>query len=298
MVGTPWTAMDANTALDKAQALETLLKACGHVAVAFSGGVDSSYLLAAAVDALGVEHVVALTADSPLLPRDELERARMVAAALGVRHQVVSFDELQIPEVAGNHPLRCYHCKKARFSALLDRVSGQDEQGLSDAVLVHGENRDDAQDYRPGSRAARELGVRAPLAEVGLTKAEIRWLSRQRGLPTADIPAEACLATRFPHDTPLTREGLERVERAEQVLSEMLSDMLGEVQLRVRDHGAVARIEVAAEAIPILVREDMRDRIVDRLHDLGYRYVTLDLHGYRMGAMNEQLESSTGSDGA
>ncbi len=285
-------AMDA--ALDKAQELENLLKACGHVAVAFSGGVDSSYLLAAAVDALGVEHVVALTADSPLLPRHELERARMVAAALGVRHHVVLFDDLQIPEVAGNHPLRCYYCKRARFSALLDMVSGQDEEGLSRPVLLHGENRDDAQDYRPGSQAARELGVRAPLAEVGLTKAEIRWLSRQRGLPTADIPAAACLATRFPYDTPLTREGLERVERAEQVLSEML----GEVQLRVRDHGAVARIEVAAEAIPILARKGLREMVVDRLHELGYRYVTLDLKGYRMGAMNEQLESSTGSDDA
>jgi pyridinium-3,5-biscarboxylic acid mononucleotide sulfurtransferase len=286
MVGTSWTAMAANTALEKAQALETLLKACGHVAVAFSGGVDSSYLLAAAVDALGAEHVVALTADSPLLPRHELERARAVAAALGVRHQVVLFDDLQIPEVAGNQPLRCYYCKKARFAALLNLASA--------SVLLHGENRDDAQDYRPGSQAARELGVRAPLAEVGLTKAEIRWLSRQRGLPTADVPAAACLATRFPYDTPLTREGLERVERAEQVLGEML----GEIQLRVRDHGSVARIEVAAEAIPILAQDELRERVVDRLHELGYRYVTLDLNGYRMGAMNEQLESSTGSDGA
>ncbi len=293
MIGTSWTAMAANTALDKAQELETLLKACGHVAVAFSGGVDSSYLLAAAVDALGAEHVLALTADSPLLPRHELERARAVAAALGVRHEVVSFDDLQIPEVAGNHPLRCYYCKKARFAALLDLVA-ELEEGLPRPVLLHGENRDDAHDYRPGSQAARELGVRAPLAEVGLTKAEIRWLSRQRGLPTADIPAAACLATRFPYDTPLTREGLERVERAEQVLGELL----GEVQLRVRDYGSMARIEVAAEAIPILVREDLRERVVDRLHELGYRYVTLDLNGYRMGAMNEQLESSTGSDSA
>jgi pyridinium-3,5-biscarboxylic acid mononucleotide sulfurtransferase len=294
MVGPSLTVMAANTALDKAQELESLLKARGHVAVAFSGGVDSSYLLAAAVDVLGAEHVVALTADSPLLPRHELERARAVAAALGVRHQVVSFDELLIPEVAGNHPLRCYYCKKARFAKLLNLVSELGEKYLLRPVLLHGENRDDAQDYRPGSQAARELGVRAPLAEVGLTKTEIRWLSRQRGLPTADIPAAACLATRFPYDTPLTREGLDRVERAEQVLGEIL----GEVQLRVRDHGSVARIEVAAEAISILVREDLRGMIVNRLQGLGYRYVTLDLNGYRMGAMNEQLESSAGSDGA
>jgi pyridinium-3,5-biscarboxylic acid mononucleotide sulfurtransferase len=278
----------------KAQELANLLRACGDVAIAFSGGVDSSYLLSAAVDVLGAEHVVALTADSPLLPRHELERARAVAAALGVRHEVVSFDDLQIPEVGGNQPLRCYYCKKARFAALLDLVAELGAEGLSRPVLLHGENRDDAQDYRPGSQAARELGVRAPLAEVGLTKAEIRWLSRQRGLPTADIPAAACLATRFPYDTPLTREGLERVERAEQVLGELL----GEIQLRVRDHGAVARIEVAAEAIPILAQDELRERVVDRLHELGYRYVALDLHGYRMGAMNEQLESSTGSDGA
>ncbi|MBC7234569.1 MAG: ATP-dependent sacrificial sulfur transferase LarE [Chloroflexi bacterium] len=273
------------TAEAKAQELSCLLRALGWAAVAFSGGVDSSFLLAAAVEALGAERVLALTADSPLLPRRELQRASQVAAELGVRHQVILFDELCIPEVAENHPRRCYFCKKARFTALQELLRAH--PGM---VLLHGENADDAADYRPGSEAARELGVRAPLAEVGLTKAEIRFLSRRRGLSTADLPAAACLATRFPYDTRLTLEGLARVERAE----EALHDVLGPIQVRVRDHFPMARIEVPPAEIMRVAAEGRRGLIVGALRALGYLYVTLDLAGYRMGAMNEPLEPKSG----
>jgi uncharacterized protein len=253
------------------------------VAVAYSGGVDSSYLLAISLDVLGTEHVVAYTADSPLLPRGELETARQIATMLGATHRIVPFDDLSIPEVAANPPLRCYHCKWARFQALvaLAREAG-------DLVLIHGENADDKLDYRPGSKAADELGIRAPLAEAGLTKADIRVLSRRRELPTWDHPAAACLATRFPYNVPLTREGLERVERAEKYLR----DVAGVRQLRLRDHHPVARIEVPVDDIPRLASDEMRERIVRGLLELGYLYVTLDLDGYRMGSMNDNIETS------
>jgi uncharacterized protein len=269
------------------QTKETLLcriiNSLQRVGVAFSGGVDSSYLLAVSVDVLGQGNVVAFTADSPLLPRRELDTAREVAELLGATHRIVPFDDLAIPEVASNPPLRCYHCKLARFRALVALAHEAGELGL-----IHGENVDDHLNYRPGAQAAKELGVRAPLAEAGLSKADIRALSHQRGLPTWQHPAAACLATRFPYDTPLTREGLERVERAEDFLREI--EGLG--QLRLRDHYPVARIEVPAQDIPRLAGAALRDRVVRGLRELGYLYVTLDLLGYRMGSMNDDIQTS------
>lgn len=268
----------------KEERLFEILRALGRVAVAFSGGVDSSYLLAAAVEALGAENVLAVTADSPLLPPGEMETARAVAQQLGVRHRIVPFDELNIPEIAANSSLRCYHCKRARFGALLDLIAAEWPGG----VLVHGENADDYLDYRPGSRAAQELGVRAPLSEAGLTKIEIRTLSRRRGLSTWDHPAASCLATRFPYDTPLTKEGLLRVGRAEQALREVT----GLRQVRVRDHFPLARVEVGAEYVAQMAQAPLRAQVVEAIKRCGYLYVALDLEGYRMGSMNEGITTA------
>jgi uncharacterized protein len=268
----------------KQEQLLTIVRDMGQVVVAFSGGVDSSYLLAAAVDALGTENVLAVTADSPLLPAGEMDTARAMAEQLAVAHLRVPFDELAIPEIAANPLRRCYYCKRARFGALLDLVAKES----AGATLVHGENADDHLDYRPGSQAALELGVRAPLAEAGLTKAEIRILSRQRGLSTWDHPAASCLATRFPYDTALTAEGLRRVGQAERAIQEMS----GIRQVRVRDHHPVARIEAPADQLVSLAQPPLNMQIVAALQALGYRYVTLDLTGYRMGSMNDGIAIS------
>ena len=273
-----------DTAIDTTadRKLHDIISSMGRVAMAFSGGVDSTYLLAVCADLLGPENVVALTADSPLFPGDEMERARQLAAALGVEHRVQAFDELNLPGVAANSPQRCYYCKRARFE-LLAPIARES----SGAVLLHGENADDRLDYRPGARAAHELGVRAPLAEAGLGKRQIRELSKARGLATWDLPAASCLATRFPYDTPLTPEGLQRVRRAE----EALRDVLGARQFRVRDHFPVARIEVVPGDIERAGAAGTRSRLVEGLKALGYLYVALDLEGYRMGSMNAGIET-------
>lgn len=267
----------------KVDDLRKALSQHSRVVVAFSGGLDSSYLLATCLDVLGRERVTAATAASPLMPEEELEEARQLAAQLGARHVVMPLDELVIPEVAHNVPRRCYYCKRARFEALTE-LAGRQEG----AALLHGENADDALDYRSGVQAARELGVRAPLAEVGLAKREIRALARERGLPNWDRPASPCLATRFPHNTPLTREGLERVARAEA----LLRDLLGTRALRVRDHHPVARIEAPPDLLASLAQEEMRAIVVRGLRECGYRYVALDLEGYRIGSMNEPTGQS------
>jgi uncharacterized protein len=264
----------------KAERLRGIISGYERAAVAFSGGVDSSYLLSVCADVLGKQGVLALTADSPLLPRSELAAAREVARLLGVEHRVIPSDDLAIPEVAGNVDRRCYYCKRARFAALLSLTRCR-----GGGSLLHGENADDAQDYRPGSVAAREMGVRAPLAEAGLSKAEIRELSRRRGLPTWNHPAAACLATRFPYNVPLTRDGLGRVEQAE----EWLRSEMGLSQVRLRDHFPVARLEVPPGEIAGLALPGARARVSEQLHALGYRYVTLDLDGYRMGSLNDDI---------
>jgi len=264
----------------KQQHLADLIGSLESVMVAFSGGVDSSYLLAACVDRLGPGRVAALTVDSPLMPRAELATAREIATLLGAPLRIIPLNELGSDAVAINPADRCYHCKHLRFEQLLSLV----ERGELAGTLLHGENADDALDYRPGARAAAELGVRAPLAEAGLTKAEIRTLSRLRGLPTWDHPAEACLATRFPAGTRLTVEGLARVEQAEISLRALLRTG----GLRVRDHFPVARIELPASEIEGAAQEPLRTQIVAAVLAAGYRHVALDLQGYRTGSMNEQ----------
>ena len=250
-------------------------------AIAYSGGTDSAYLLAVCLDLLGPANVLALTADSPLTARAELAEARALAVQLGARHRLLPTDDLATQKVAANPPDRCYHCKFTRFSALLAVARSE---GL--CVLIHGENADDAADYRPGSRAAEELGVRAPLREAGLTKVDVRRLSRARGLPNWNKPANACLASRFPYGTPLTREGLARVESAEAVLRQIW----GLDQLRVRDMHPLARIEVPPDEIARIAHPELRAVAVEALRHLGYNYVALDLDGYRMGSLNDVLE--------
>mgnify|MGYP001823668385 CR=1 FL=1 len=265
----------------KERALRQIITELDSVALAYSGGTDSSYLLAACLDTLGSDRVLALTADSPLTPRAELADARSLAKQLGVQHEVLQSKDLANAEIVANLPERCYHCKFSRFDQLWNVAQSK---GL--AHLVHGENADDVADYRPGSRAAEELGVRAPLREAGMTKADVRRLSKKRGLPTWNRPANACLASRFPYGTALTAEGLARVEAAE----EALRREWGLGQFRVRDHFPVARLEVPPSEIVRLAQPDARPLLIQELRALGYRYVSLDLEGYRMGSLNDDLD--------
>ena len=262
--------------------LQKIVSELGSVVVAYSGGTDSTYLLSVCLDVLGTEPVLAVTADSPLTPRAEMADARALAAGLGAQHWVLPTDDLANGNIVANPPDRCYHCKFSRFGALLEMAH---TEGL--AYLVHGENADDSADYRPGSLAAQELGVRAPLCEAGLTKAEIRALSKERGLPNWNKPANACLASRFPYGVRLSAKDLARVEAAE----EALQSIWGLQQLRVRDHYPVARVEVLPHEIARMAQPENRSVTVDILRKLGYRYIALDLAGYRMGSLNDDLES-------
>ncbi|HSJ54897.1 MAG TPA: ATP-dependent sacrificial sulfur transferase LarE [Anaerolineae bacterium] len=265
----------------RAAHLAAILSGLGSVAVAYSGGTDSAFLLAVGLEVLGSGAVLAVTADSPLMPRAELAEARELAVRLGARHRVMPHDDLAREAIVANPPDRCYHCKFDRFDVLWQVAHAE---GM--AHLVHGENADDALDYRPGSRAAEELGVRAPLREAGLTKAAVRALSRQRHLPTWDRPSDACLATRFPYGTRLTAEGLARVEAGEAALRRIWDVR----QLRLRDLFPVARLEVPPGEIARLATPELRSAAVEALRALGYRTVTLDLEGYRMGSLNDELE--------
>ena len=274
----------AGPVVDKQVRLEGILRSLGRVAVAYSGGVDSTYLLAAAVDALGTHNVLALTVASELMPGREVALAEEMAACLGVDHQVLAFQALEVPGIAANPPDRCYLCKREMLQRIAVAASAQ---GFPH--LVHGANRDDLDDFRPGARAAAELGVRAPLEEAGLTKAEIRDLSHCRDLPTWDRPSQACLASRVPYHTPLTVEALRRIQAAEGYLH----DRLGVRALRVRDHFPVARIELPPGDWPALLAEDARPALLAEFRRLGYRYVALDLAGLQSGSLNDLLVGST-----
>ncbi len=263
---------------EKMARLRAVLRETRSAAVAFSSGVDSTFLLRVAHEELG-ERVVAVTVRSRTFPKREMDEAAAFCRENGVRHEIIDTCELDIPGFAENPPDRCYLCKRAIFGKI---IAFAQANGL--AAVLEGSNKDDDGDYRPGRLAIRELGILSPLRDVGLTKAEIRALSRKMGLSTSDKPSFACLASRFPYGERITADGLERVEKAEQWL---LDAGLGLKQLRVRSHGGMARIEVPQFDIPRVAAR--AEEIEAALKGLGFQYVTLDLRGYRTGSMNEVL---------
>lgn len=260
----------------KRKQLEEILKSCGRLALAFSGGVDSSYLLFEAIRVLGPQNVLAVTVESVLHPETEIEGAAIIAGQLGANQLLLSLDLLAVWQVANNEADRCYFCKKRLFKTLIS------EAGKHNFDLVaEGTNADDACGYRPGLRALKELGVRSPLQEAGLSKAEIRQLAREAALPIWDKPAAPCLATRFPVGTKITGQALKKVAEAEVALRELQV----EGNLRVRIHGDLIRIEAEPASLEKLL--ELRAIITNCLKQLGFKYVTLDLEGYRMGSMDQ-----------
>jgi uncharacterized protein len=258
------------------QTLQALLKSYGRVAVAYSGGVDSALLLKVAHDALGAD-VLALTAVSPSMPARERQAAIDLAAQIGARHMLVETPELNNPEYLANSPQRCYFCKLDVFGALFDYA-----QSAGFSTLVDGTNLDDSGDYRPGYQAAVQRGARSPLKEVGFTKDEIRTLARELGLPNWSKPSAACLSSRIPYGTAISLPVLNQIEQAERFLLD-----LGLRQVRVRHHQQIARIEVEAGDLPVVL--ERRAAITKALKELGYTYITLDLAGFRSGSLNEVL---------
>jgi uncharacterized protein len=260
---------------DKYARLQAILREMDSVLVAFSGGADSALLLHVAHDTLG-ERAVGAIAISETIPAEEVADAQALAAEIGVQLLTVHTEEMLRASFRANAEDRCYYCKDELFTKLAPLA---EELGLR--WLAYGVNVDDLGDHRPGQRAAQEWGARGPLQEAGLTKPEIRALSRTLGLRTWNKPAMACLSSRIPHGTPIDVGALRRVEEAERSLRQE-----GLTQLRVRSHGEIARIEVPTDDLPRLLDPAIRERVTARLHDIGYRYVTLDLDGFRSGSMN------------
>lgn len=268
-----------DASIEKQERLLAGLRGLGSVIVAFSGGADSAFLAWAAKRALG-ENALAVTALSPSFSEYDREQAACFAREWALRHEFVATREIENPLYVANEPDRCYHCKNELFGAL-----GKLRAARGFAAVAYGVNADDLADFRPGHRAAREHDVATPLLDAGLTKLEVRELSRSAGLSTWDRPASACLASRIPYGTPVHVEELDRIERAESVLREM-----GFRQFRVRAHGDLGRIEVAPEELPRALQLDLARAIAIRLRQAGFTYITLDLEGYRQGSLNAALK--------
>jgi uncharacterized protein len=262
---------------DKTSKLKTILSEMGGCVIGFSGGVDSTLLFALAAEVLS-ERALAVTATSETYPERELAEAEALAMRIGGRHRVIVSEELDIPEFKDNPRNRCYYCKHELFAKLRAIA---DEEGLPH--VLDGTNIDDQSDHRPGRQAAQELGVRSPLEEAGFTKEDIRALSRTMKLPTWDKPAYACLSSRFPYGTAITRERVRRVGQAEEALRN-----LGFRVLRVRYHDSVARLELGPKEF-LLATTTLREEIIRKVKEAGFTFVAIDLQGYRTGAMNEQV---------
>jgi uncharacterized protein len=271
-------ALNESDLLRKEAALFSLLQEMGHVIVAYSGGTDSAYLAWAAVQAVG-QNAVAITADSASIPESHKRDAEQFARDFHIRHEYIETFEFDNPEYVKNDKNRCFHCKDELFTRL-DQVC--EERGISN--VVYGVNVDDLGDWRPGQGAAKAHNVKAPLVEAGLSKSEIRELSRRAGLPTWDRPAAACLSSRIPYGTEVTKERIKTVEDGEEALKS-----LGFRQFRTRFHGDLVRIEVAVEELPKALQPEMAARFVEIFKPLGFHYVTLDLQGYRQGSLNEAI---------
>jgi pyridinium-3,5-biscarboxylic acid mononucleotide sulfurtransferase len=270
--------MNIALAREKKESLVHMLKDIPSLLVAFSGGVDSAFLLAAAHEALG-DRVIAATADSITFPSRERAEAIEFAERLGVKHIIFKSDESNIPEFVANNANRCYFCKKSLSRELMKIAA---DRGI--AKIAFAANIDDLGDYRPGIDAAKEMGIISPLIDAGLGKEEIRFLSKEMGLDTWDKPSMACLASRIPYGTSITVEMLRTVEAAEDFMFSM-----GFNQIRVRHHGPVARIEAAIDDFPRFLEDDLRIKIVERFKQLGFKHIALDLEGFISGSMNRAL---------